>query len=130
MEEVTHRDHLHLHQRTTTASIYLVLGIILILPLLWQAFGNDTVRKWHPFREEEYSLYWYIALLVYNLKPLLYLIVARLTKPRYFTLIYVFIGYECILFLDHVLIYSQSPGIVIGAMVMAVYMVWYFFKYK
>jgi len=128
MEEATHQTHRRHHPGTGT-SIYLVLGVILMMPLLWQEFGSDEVRKWHPFFDVEYSLYWYIALTVYNLKPLLYLIVARLAKRKHHTLLAVFMGYEFILYIDHVLIYSQSPGTYIVGMSLALYMVYYHWKY-
>jgi len=106
------------------------LGIVLILPLLWQEFGSGEVRKWHPFYDVEYSLYWYIALTCYNLKPFLYLTVARLAKKRHYILIYCFMVYEGILFLDHMLIYSQSPGIKIGGILISTYMVYYHYRYE
>lgn len=99
------------------------------MPLLWHEFGSDRVRKWHPFFDVEYSLYWYIALTVYNLKPLLYLVVATLTRRKHFKLLLVFIGYEFILFMDHILIYSQSPGISIVGASLAMYMILYHFNH-
>lgn len=128
MEEAIHQIRHH-HRQGTGSSVYLVLGTILILPLLWQVYGSDEIGKWHPFFDVEYSLYWYIALTSYNLKPALYLIVARLAKRRHKCLIVVFIGYELILFLDHMLIYSQSPGIKISGILLASYMVYYHYRY-
>lgn len=126
MKEAIHQAHHQArHQGETINSIYLVLGVILILPLLWPVFGNEEIRKWHPFSEVEYSLAWYIVLTTYNLKPLLYLIAGRLAKPRHYTLIYVFMGYECILLLDHILIYSQSPGIFVSAILLSGWMAIY-----
>ena len=100
-----------------------------MMPLLWQEFGSDRIKKWHPFFDVEYSLYWYIALTCYNLKPFLYLIVARLAKKRHYILIYCFMVYEGILFIDHMLIYSQSPGIKIGGILLSTYMVYYHYRY-
>ncbi len=128
MEEAIHQGHRRHHQ-TTKINLYLVLGVILIMPLLWQEFGSGQVRKWHPFYDVEYSLYWYIALTCYNLKPFLYLIVARLAKKRHYILIYCFMVYEGILFIDHMLIYSQSPGIKIGGILLSTYMVYYHYRY-
>ncbi len=130
MREVTQEGHHHHHQTRTRASIYLALGIILILPILWQVYGSSEVRKWHPFYNVEYSLYWYLALISYTLKPFMYLIVARLTKKRHYTLIYCFMIYEMILFLDHILIYSQSPTYKSMSIVLSTYMVWYHYKYE
>ncbi len=129
MEEATHQIH-RPRRRRQDNNIYMVLGFILILPMLWQEFGNDRVAKWHPFFDVEYSLYWYIALTVYNVKPFLYLMVAILSRPRHFRLLMVFAGYELVLFIDHILIYSQSPGISIGGVAMAIYIVWYHWKYE
>ncbi len=100
------------------------------MPLMWQVFGSDEVRKWHPFFDVEYSLYWYLALTSYNLKPAIYLVVARLTKPKHYMLIFCFMIYEGMLYLDHVLIYSQSPTIPGMAIILSIYMVWYHYKYE
>ncbi len=129
MEEATRQTH-HPHLRHQDNRIYLVLGIIIILPMLWQELGSDKVAKWHPFFDVEYSLYWYVALTMYNIKPLLYVIVAILAKSKHRLLLTIFIGYEFILFMDHILIYSQSPGITISGIILALYMVWYHYKYE
>lgn len=129
MEEATHQTHRHHLLEVKVNPLYMVLGIILIMPILWQVIGNDRIGKWHPFFNVEYSLYWYIALTMYNLKPMMYLIVAGLVKKKHFRLIKVFIIYELILFFDHMLIYSQSPGIKIGGIALAFYMVYYHYRY-
>ena len=100
------------------------------MPIIWQTFGSDEVRKWHPFSNVEYSLSWYLVLTSYNLRPLLYAIVVILVKPRHYTLILCFIIYESILFLDHMMIYSQSPTYKIMAFIISTYMVWYHYKYE
>ena len=128
MEEATHQ--VHRPRRHQDNNIYLVLGVILILPMLWQELGSDRVAKWHPFFDVEYSLYWYIALASYNIRPFLYVVVAILSKRRHHLLLMVFAGYELVLFIDHILIYSQSPGISIGGVIMAIYIVWYHWKYE
>ena len=129
MKVVTRQIHHHHHQERAT-SIYLILGIILILPLLWPIIGSDQIKKWHPFYNVEYSLYWYVALTVYNIKPFLYLIVARIYKPQHKILLIIFIVYEGVLFLDHILIYSQSPGIFYGGIIISLYMVLHHYKYE
>lgn len=100
------------------------------MPLIWQIFGSSEIRKWHPFYDVEYSLYWYLALTSYNFKPVMYILVAILTKAKHHTLILCFMMYEIILYLDHVLIYSQSPTIPLMALIMSLYMVYYHYKYE
>jgi hypothetical protein len=98
--------------------------------MLWQELGSDRIAKWHPFFDVEYSLYWYMALTSYNIRPFLYVVVAILSRHRHHLLLMVFAGYELVLFIDHILIYSQSPGISIGGVIMAIYVVWYHWKYE
>ena len=129
MEEVTHQiRHREAHHREV-ASIYLVLLFILIMPLMWSEYGSNRVNNWHPFYDVEYSLNWYIAICMYKLKPLLYLVVARLAKERHSRLIMVFIGYEFVLCMDYILVYSQSPGIVSGAWIISCYIMYYHYRY-
>ncbi len=130
MKAATRQIHHHHHQQEAANSIYLILGVILILPLLWPIIGSDQIKKWHPFYDVEYSLYWYVALTIYNIKPFLYLIVARLYKPKHKILLIIFMGYEGVLFLDHILIYSQSPGIFYCGIILSFYMVLHHYKYE
>jgi len=126
-----HRDH-HPHHphHLTTNWIYLLLGVILITSYIWQEYDNGVTRKWHIFYDVEYSLYWYIALMSWALRPLLYIIVAILSEVRHRKLLITFMIYESILFLDFVLVYSQSDVRRPIAIIMAIYMVWYHYKYE
>ena len=130
MRQDIHQDHHQIHHQEGASNIYLVLGIILIMPIIWQSFGGDEVRKWHPFSNVEYSLSWYLVLTSYNLRPVLYAYVANLARPHHYTLILCFIIYEFILFLDHMLTYSQSPVYKIIPLILSTYMVWYHYKYE
>ena len=127
----TRPDHHHLrHLRQKGNYIYLVLGIILIMPLIWQEYGSDEIRKWHPFYDVEYSFYWYLTITFMRLKPVLYLIVARLARPRHYILIYCFIIYEGTMFIDHILVYSQSDTRKWISLLLATYMVYYHYRYE
>ncbi len=124
-----HRHHLH-HPRTKTSWIYLILSINLILSFNSQGYGSEIIKKWHPFYDVEYSLYWYLALGAWSLKPFLYAIVAIVAKPRHRILIIVFMIYEGILFLDYILVYSQSQVREPIAILLAVYMIFFHYKYE
>lgn len=119
-----------IHHQEEGSSIYFILGIILIMPIVWHSFGSDEIRKWHPYSPVEYSLSWYLVLTSYNLRPVLYALVANLAKPQHYTLILCFIIYESILFLDHMMTYSQSPFYRIMPLVLSTYMVWYHYEYE
>jgi len=41
--------HLHRLRHQGSSFIYLILGLVLLMPLIWQEYGSDEVRKWHPF---------------------------------------------------------------------------------
>lgn len=126
-----HQDHHLLHpRRLTTNWIYLLLGVILITSYIWQEYDNGVAGKWHIFYDVEYSLYWYIALMSWSLRPLLYIIVAILSEIRHRKLLITFMLYESVLFLDFVLVYSQSNVRRPIAIIMAIYMVWYHYKYE
>lgn len=127
----THLDPLlHRPHHRTNSWVYLVLGIVLVTSFVWQGYGSEVVRKWHPFYDVEYSLYWYLALTSMSLRPLLYCVVAILAKRRHYGLIKIFIIYEAIIFFDHILIYSQSPVREPIAILLATYMIWYHYKYE
>lgn len=113
-----------------TSGIYLVFGIILIMPLIWGVYGSNIVRQWHPFYDVEYSLYWYLTLTYLYMKGFLYLIVARLVKPRHYVLIYCFMVYEASMIFDHFLMYSQSDVRKWLAVMLATYMVYYHYRYE
>ncbi len=130
MEEDTRQIHRQTHHQEGVNSIYLILGTLLILPIIWHGVRDDFTYKWHPFSDVEYSLTWYLVLTSYNLRPLLYTMVAILAKPKYYTLLFVFAIYESILFIDHLLIYSQSPTYKAMAILISYYMVWYHYKYE
>ena len=130
MRQDIHQDHHQIHHQEGVSSIYFILGIILIMPIVWHSFGSDEIRKWHPFSNVEYSLSWYLVLTSYNLRPLLYVVVANLAKPRHHTLILCFIVYEAVLFLDHMMTYSQSPVYSIIPLILSTYMVWYHYKFE
>ncbi len=100
------------------------------MPLIWQEYGSGTIGKWHPFFDVEYSFYWYLTITSMRLKPVLYLIVARLAKRRHYILIYCFIIYEGTMFIDHVLIYSQSDTRKWISLLLATYMVYYHYRYE
>lgn len=96
---------------------------------MWQEYGSDRVNSWHPFYFVEYPLNWYIAISMYKLKPFLYLIVAYRAKERHSQLITIFIGYEFVLCMDYILVYSQSPGVVSGAWIVGCYVIYYHWRY-
>ena len=126
-----HQGHHPRHpHRLTTNWIYLLLGVILITSYIWQEYDNGVAGKWHIFYDVEYSLYWYIALMSWALRPLLYIIVAVLSEIRHRKLLITFMLYESILFLDFVLVYSQSDVRRPIAIIMVIYMVWYHYKYE
>ncbi len=118
------------HHQEAVSNIYFILGILLILPIIWHWVRDDFTYKWHPFSDVEYSLTWFLILTSYNLRPVLYVMVAILAKPKYYTLLFIFAIYESILFLDHMLIYSQSPTYKVMALILSLYMVWYHYKYE
>lgn len=64
-----------------------------------------------------------------RLKPVLYLVVARLARPRHYVLIYCFIIYEGTMFIDHILVYSQSDTRKWISLILATYMVYYHYRY-
>lgn len=129
METLQGHHHL-LHRQTKTSGIYLILGIVLMMPLIWSMYGREQVRAWHPFYDVEYSLYWYLTLTYLYMKGLLYLIVARLTNPKHYTLLYCFMVYESAMILDHFLVYSQSDVRKWLAIMLSTYIVWYHYKYE
>jgi len=100
------------------------------MPIIWHWVRVDEVRQWHPFSDVEYSLTWYLVLTSYNLRPVLYAIAGLLMKPKYYRLIFVFMVYEIVLFLDRMLVYSQSPSYKLMTLPIALYMVWYHYKYE
>lgn len=100
------------------------------MPVIWHFVRDDTLREWHPFTNVEYSLTWYLILLSYNLRPVLYVLVALLANNKHHKLLLVFLIYEFILFVDYVLIYSESPVYGLMPTVLALYMVWYHYKYE
>jgi len=110
--------------------IYIVLGLILILPVTWQVYGSEEIRKWHPFFDVEYSLYWYLGLSNLTVIPFLYSIVAILAKRKHRTLLICFVIYEFTMVLDHFLIYSQSNVRAVLSILLMTYMVWYHYKYE
>jgi len=131
--------HLHHLRHQGSSFIYLILGLVLLMPLIWQEYGSDEVRKWHPFFDVEYSFYWYLTISAMRIKPILYLTVAILARHRHRYLIYMFIVYESIMLVDHFLFYSQSNmelfGVQVGmrvitSVILAIYMVWHHYKYE
>jgi len=124
-----HQDHHH-PRHLTTNWIYFLLGVILITSYIWQEYDNGVTGKWHIFYDVEYSLYWYIALMSWSLRPLLYIIVAIISELRHRKLLITFMIYESVLFLDFVLAYSQSNVRRPIAIIMVIYMVWYHYKYE
>ena len=118
------------HYQVRNNWIYIVLGIILIASYIWQEYDNGVMGKWHVFYSLEYPLYWYIVLTSWALRPFLYVIVAALAKSRHKKLLIVFMIYEGVMFLDFILIYSQSDVRRPIAIVLAVYMIWYHYKYE
>ena len=123
------------HHHQTTTSIYLVLGIITILPILWDEYGSNQIGQWHPFYQvggkdyPGYSLYWYIGLTAWSLIPVLYIVVALIAKSIHNLLLVSFLVYQTTLFLDWVLVYAQSDVRTYLAIILAVYMAWYHYKY-
>lgn len=137
--EILQHHHLHHLRHQKDNFIYYALGFIILLPLIWQIYGSDEKISPHPFFDVEYELSWYFTLTAMRFKPILYLIVARLAMPRHYNLIYIFIGYEAIMFIDHILFYAQSNFIVYGkqigmrfitSFILAPYIVWYHYKYE
>jgi len=131
MEMETHLPLHHPHPHHQGSSfIYLVLGLILLMPIIWQEFGSERVEEWHPFFDVKYSLYWYLTLTSMRMKPVFYLVVARLAQKRHYLLIHSFLAYEITMFLDHILTYSQSDTRKWLTIILAAYMVWYHYKYE
>lgn len=148
MDTLPHH-HRHRHHRPGNNAIYLILGAIVISPLIWQLFGSDKVGQWHPFYDviyyidgvkyEGYTFSWYLTLTFIRTKTLLWPIIAILAKPRHYNLIYIYIGYELIMLIDHFLFYEQASSIIFGvqigmrviiAPILAIYMVYYHYKYE
>ena len=117
-----------LHQEVS--NIYLILGLIVFMPIMWHMIRNNTIAEWHPFTNVKYSLTWYLILFSYNIRPVLYVVVALLAKPKHYFLLISFLAYEFILFMDYVLIYSESPAYGGMAVMMSFYMAWYAHKYE
>ena len=137
--------HHHLrHHHQGSNWIYIILGIIISLPLIWYSYGyhangESIIGKWHPFYDVEYSLAWYLTLMSIRLKTVLYPIAILVAKERHYPLIYIFIAYEGIMFIDSILFYAQSffyyHGIQIGmriifSIILAITLVWYHYKYE
>jgi len=142
--EIRQHHRLRLRHHLGNSFIYIILGLIALMPLIWQTFGSNVVKKWHLFNDVEYSLYWYLTILFMRVKAVLWPIVVVLAKKRHYNLIYIFIGYEAIMVIDHIFFYSQSSfdvyikgiGVVeVGARViisllLAIYMIYYHYKYE
>lgn len=138
MEEqaIHHIHHQETHQEGKGSSIYLVLGLIIIAPLLAVEFGSkDIVTQWHPFyhigdiNAKGYHLWWYLTLLYLTLKSPLWSIVALLKETRHTRLIIVFLIYEMIMLMDFILIYGRSPVRGTVAIIFSAYMVYYHYKH-
>ncbi len=129
-----------LHQETRQGvanSIYLILGVIIISPLLALHFGSrDIVKQWHPFyhigdiESKGYHLWWYLTLVYIMLKSVLWAGIALLKKQQHLKLIIVFFVYEIIMFADFILIYGRSPVRWNIEIILSLYMFWYHYKYE
>ncbi len=135
MEGQDIRQHRPRRPRQTT-KIYLVLGVILLMPLFWEEYGRERTGQWHPFFHvggpdfEGYSLHWFLGLSYLFITPLFVFIVARLTRPRHYILLYCFMIYTLAMILDHFLIYSQSDVRQWFALILFTYMVYYHHRYE
>lgn len=136
-EQAIHQTH---HQETHQEvgnSIYLVLGLILVTPLLAVEFGSkDLVMQWHPLyhigniNAKGYHLWWYLTLLYLTMKSVLWSIVAILKEPKHIKMIFNFLIYETIMLMDFIIIYGRSPVRGSVAIIFSAYMVYYHYKYE
>lgn len=130
-----HTHHQAIRQEGKGSSIYLVLGLILVAPLLAVEFGSkDLIRQWHPLYHigdinfKGYHLWWYLTLVYLTLKSPLWAIVTLLKERKHTRLIIVFLIYEIIMLMDFILIYGRSPVRGSIAVIFSAYLVWYHYK--
>ncbi len=135
MEQDIHPIHHHRHQEAGN-SIYLLLGIVLILPILWDQFGSDRKEQWHLFYHvgkpeyEGYSLYWFLGLTYLFILPVIFPFIAILAKSKHKILLICFGIYGFAMLFDHILVYSQSEVRHWLAIIFSLFMVWYHYKYE
>ena len=110
--------------------IYMVIGVIFILPLLWTAFGSEEKVARHPYNTTVYSLNWYLVFLFRDVQGFFFLCISIFMKPKYNVLRNVLLLWPAFLILDHVLFYSQSPVRHLFSVIFMTYVTWYHNEYE
>lgn len=105
--------------------IYIILGMIFLMPLVWTAFGSEIEARRHPYNSTEYSLNWYLTFLFVHSQGIFYLLVAKCIKPKYKALVNIAMIWPAWEIIDHVLFYSQSPVRHLFAVILMTYIAWY-----
>lgn len=110
--------------------IYMITGVIFILPLLWTTFGSEEKVARHPYNTTIYSLNWYLVFLFREIQGFFFLCISIFMKPKYNVLRNVLLLWPAFLILDHVLFYSQSPVRHLFSVIFMTYITWYHNEYE